>query len=70
MSTCGFDGTAIVGIRLLQPVTWILAEDRIHVAGEIIHDPDASAFFATRYVVGEWCSEVHAYHATFKEEDQ
>lgn len=64
---CGINGTAVVRLVNGTP-EWGTFNDAIHVAEELRIDLNARLFIESKYVIGEWCDEVHAYHAHLRRE--
>lgn len=62
--TCPIDGTVIVSMTDLGVPTWLRADPETHISDELLRDPEARAFLEGRYVLGAWCEDMKAWHAT------
>ena len=65
---CGYNGhaaaTRTTALDAEPTITWTQADDRIHIAKELVDEPRAMYVIGEKYLVGSWCDEVQAFHAT------
>jgi hypothetical protein len=68
MSDCQDYGTAVIQTTPDGP-RWMHSDAHIHVAPELLNNPEAVAFIESRYRIGEACPTSDTIHAHLAHEE-